>query len=390
MAISATRPEEQSVGSAITGEAPPDVRGPTAPFPRAIFLLGLASLLVLAIGTVAIQIDYAVVAPPLSQECINAGIDADFTGHAGVCHIIQGLRATEMKVVFILTIVLGLAAIVLGFSTYRKMDTRRKRDNAYDGAILGIQAVLVAAFVWWFSASQQFLTFAKLDLNFAVLAGHVDDFLRGAKNTLVLAFGGEAGGIVIGLVLSLMVLSSRRVVRAPARTYINFFRGTPLIWQLSFAYFGLFLGLGWNPSPFLAAAIVLAVNTGAYSAEVFRAGIQSIERGQVEAARGLGMTYLQSMRYVVVPQAIRRVIPPLMNEFVILIKDTSLVIVLGLAASQFELYSTSQDLYSSTFSATAFVAVALGYLAVTLPLIALVNYVERRLRSGLVGAGGVH
>jgi ABC-type amino acid transport system permease subunit len=179
-------------------------------------------------------------------------------------------------------------------------------------------------------------------------------------------------------------------VRAPARTYINFFRGTPLIWQLAFFYYGLFLGLGWNPSPFLAAAIVFAVNTGAYSAEVFRAGIQSIERGQVEAARGLGMTYLQSMRYVVVPQAIRRVIPPLLNEFVILIKDTSLVIALGLAASQFDLYSTSQDLYSSTFSATAFIAVALGYLAVTLPLIALVNYVERRLRSGLVGVGGAH
>jgi polar amino acid transport system permease protein len=102
------------------------------------------------------------------------------------------------------------------------------------------------------------------------------------------------------------------------------------------------------------------------------------------------MTYLQSMRYVVVPQAIRRVIPPLLNEFVILIKDTSLVIALGLAASQFDLYSTSQDLYSSTFSATAFIAVALGYLAVTLPLIALVNYVERRLRSGLVGVGGAH
>jgi polar amino acid transport system permease protein len=390
MAISATRPGGEAVGPAITGATPPDVRGPTAPLPRAIFLLGVASLLVLAIGTVAIQIDYAVVAPPLSQECISVGVDESFTGHAGVCHIVQGLRANEMKAVFATTILLGLAAIILGFSTFKKMDTRRKRDNAYDGAILGIQAVLIAAFVWWFSASHQFLTFAKLDLNFSVLSGHVDDFIRGAKNTLVLAFAGEAGGIAIGLVLALMVLSARRVVRAPARTYINFFRGTPLIWQLSFFYYGLFLSLGWNPSPFLAAGIVFAINTGAYAAEVFRAGIQSIERGQVEAARGLGMSYLQSMRYVVVPQAIRRVIPPLMNEFVILIKDTSLVIVLGLAASQFELYSTAQDLYSSTFSATAYIAVAVGYLAVTLPLIALVNYVERRLRSGLVAVGGTH
>ncbi len=390
MAISATRPGAEAVGEAITGATPPDVRGPTAPFPRAIFLTGLGSLLVLAIGTIAIQVDYGVIAPRLSAECISAGVDSSFTGGAGVCHIIEGLRSTEQRIVFVVSILLGLTAIVLGFSVFRRMDTRRKRDNAYDGAILGIQTVAIAGFIWWFSSSTAFLTFAKLNLNFAVLSGHIDDFIRGAKNTLTLAFAGEAGGIVLGLVLSLMVLSSRRVVRAPARTYINFFRGTPLIFQLVFFYFGLFLGLGWNPSPFLAAGIVFALNTGAYAAEVFRAGIQSIERGQVEAARGLGMSYLQSMRFVVVPQAVRRVIPPLMNEFVILIKDTALVVVLGLTFSQFELFSTAQDIYSSTFSATAFVAVALGYLAVTLPLIALVNYVERRLRSGLVAVGGAH
>src|SRR5262249_62373183 len=97
-----------------------------------------------------------------------------------------------------------------------------------------------------------------------------------------------------------------------------------------------------------------------------------------------------SVRCGVAPQAVARVSPPLMNEFVILIKDTSLIVFLGLTASQFDLYSTASDLYSTTFSATAFVAVALGYLAVTLPLIALVNYVERRLRSGLVGIGGAH
>jgi len=370
--------------------APPDVLGPTSAFPRAILGMGIASLLVLAIGTIGIQIDYAVVAPPLSQECINAGIDESFTGAAGVCHIIQGLQSTEQIAVFVVTIVLGLAAIVLGFSTFRRMDTRRKRGNAYDGAILGIQGVLIAMFIWWFSSSELFVTFAKLNLNFKLLEGHVGDFVRGAKNTIVIAFVSETGGILIGLILSLMALSSRRVVRAPARTYINFFRGTPLIWQLTFFYYGLFLGLGWNPSPFLAAIIVFALNTGAYAAEVFRAGIQSIERGQVEAARGLGMTYLQSMRYVVVPQAVRRVIPPLMNEFVILIKDTALVLVLGLVASQYELYVTGQNLYSETFSATAFIATALGYLAITLPLIGLVNYVERRLRSGLVAVGGAH
>src|SRR4051794_12654518 len=358
-------------------ETPPDVRGPSAPFPLTILIIGIASLVVVVVGTIAIQMDYAVVGPALSRDCIAVGVDENFTGAAGVCHIVEGIRSTEQRVVLAAALLLGLVAIVLGLGTYRRMETRRQRDNAYDGAMFGVHGVTLSAFIWWFSSTTPFLTFAKLNLNFRVLSGHVDDFVRGAKNTLIMAFGGEAGGIVLGLILSMLVLSSRRVVRAPARAYINLFRGTPLIWQLSFFYFGLFLGLGWNPDPFVAAIIVFSLNTGAYAAEVFRAGIQSVERGQYEAARGLGMSYLQSMRYVVVPQAIRRVIPPLMNEFVILIKDTALVLVLGLALGELELYNTSVDLYSETFSSTAYVAVALGYLAITLPLIGLVNYVER-------------
>ena len=94
------------------------------------------------------------------------------------------------------------------------------------------------------------------------------------------------------------------------------------------------------------------------------------------------------MRYVVVPQAVRRVVPPLMNEFVILIKDTALVLVIGLVASQYEIYVTSQNIYSESFSATSFVGAALGYLAITLPLIGIVNFAERRLRSGLIGVSG--
>ena len=134
--------------------------------------------------------------------------------------------------------------------------------------------------------------------------------------------------------------------------------------------------------------LIFSLNTGAYAAEVFRAGIQSIERGQMEAARGLGFSYLQAMRYSVVPQAVRRVIPPLMNEFVILIKDTSLVVVLGLALNQLDLYSFSRQGYSDTFNATFFVGAAIGYLLITLPLIRIVNVVEKRLRSGLVGIAG--
>jgi polar amino acid transport system permease protein len=205
---------------------------------------------------------------------------------------------------------------------------------------------------------------------------------------LILAFAGEMGGIVIGLVLGILVLSQRRAVRAPARTYINFFRGTPLIWQLVTGYFLLLFGFGIRLSAFVVAIIVFALNTGAYAAEVFRAGIQSIERGQIEAARSLGMSYVQAMRYAIVPQAVRRVIPPLMNEFVILIKDTALVVVLGLTANEYDIFTTAREGQSATFNATFFTVAAIAYLIVTLPLIRLVNAAEKRLRSGLVGIAG--
>ncbi len=210
-------------------------------------------------------------------------------------------------------------------------------------------------------------------------------FIKGAKNTLVLSGAGAALGFALGLVIALFTMSSRAVVRAPARVYINFFRGTPLIWQISFAGIGFVPALGLNLDMYTIAILVLGLNLAAYSSEVYRAGIQSLERGQIEASRSLGLSYFQSMRYVIVPQAIRRVIPPLTNEFVILIKDTALVVVLGLTFSERELLSVGRDAYSETFNATPFLGSAAGYLIVTLPMIAVVNWLERRLRSGLAG-----
>jgi polar amino acid transport system permease protein len=247
--------------------------------------------------------------------------------------------------------------------------------------------VLLALAIVWFRSATPGL-FAKHFLNFADLQGYGGAFVQGARNTIILAFAGEMGGIMIGLVLGILVLSKRRAVRAPARTYINFFRGTPLIWQLVTGYFLLLFGFGIRLSAFVVAIIVFALNTGAYAAEVFRAGIQSIERGQIEAARSLGMSYFQAMRYAIVPQAVRRVIPPLMNEFVILIKDTALVVVLGLTASEYDIFTTAREGQSATFNATFFTVAAIAYLIVTLPLIRLVNAAEKRLRSGLVGIAG--
>jgi polar amino acid transport system permease protein len=298
--------------------------------------------------------------------------------------VADALSSSQLRVQAGLAIALGAAAMAVGWGTYRRMPTKLSREEAVAGAVLGLQAAVVGGVVLWFSHTDV-RKFARNFANFDQIQDQIDAFLTGAKNTIILAAGGELFGILLGLVLVLLTVSHRAVVRAPARTYINFFRGTPLIWQLSFIGLAVPLALDYPIPAYTAALIAFSLNTGAYSAEVFRAGVQSIERGQMEAARGLGMSHLQAMRHAILPQAVRRVIPPLMNEFVILIKDTSLVIVLGLTESQRELMSVAKVGFGDTFNATFYVATAIGYLAVSLPLIRLVNVVERRLRSGLVG-----
>ena len=298
--------------------------------------------------------------------------------------LVGGFLSVTSGTLMLWAMIRGAVAIAAGWTTYRRMPTKRSRERAIAGAVLGIQALFLGLALFLFRTIGDPDPFFRSFLNFGVLERFGAGFLRAAMNTVILAFAGEAGGALLGLVLAILLLSKRAVVRAPARVYVNFFRGTPLIWQLTTFHFGISFGLGIVLSPFTSAIIVFILNTGAYASEVFRAGIQSIERGQIEAARSLGMSYPQAMRYAIVPQAFRRVIPPLMNEFVILIKDTSLIVVLGLLAENYDLFTWAREGYSATANATPFVAAAAGYLAITLPLIGAVNAVERRLRSGLV------
>ena len=289
----------------------------------------------------------------------------------------------------LLYIAMGLAAIAIvgGYSTYRRMPTKPAREAAVSGAALGLQTVLISVAYLIFREGDKFSIFVRQFFSFDVLGPFMDDFLNAVKNTLLLALTSQILGMILGMTLALLVLSNRVVVRAPARAYINFVRGTPLLVQLSVGYFGVVLGLGLDISVYTAGIAIFALNVGGYSAEIFRSGIQSLERGQLEAARSLGMSYMQAMRYAIVPQAIRRVIPPLTNEFVILIKDTSLIVFLGVAFDQRELLQWASDTYSDTFNSTPFIAAVLGYLVVTLPMIRAVTALERRLRSGLVGIG---
>jgi polar amino acid transport system permease protein len=212
-------------------------------------------------------------------------------------------------------------------------------------------------------------------LDFGIVFDNLDAILQGVLVTLALALLAEVLGVVLGLALALLKISRSRVLSWPAQVYIDVFRGTPLLVQIVIIYFTTAsVGLRFN-SLFFAGLLALTLNSAAYIAETFRAGIQSIDKGQMEAGRASGLSYAQTMRYIIVPQAFRRVIPPLTNEFVLLIKDTSLVSVIGLA----ELLRAARVLQADTFNGTPLIAVALIYLAICLPLIYLANRLERTL-----------
>ena len=326
-------------------------------------------------------------AAALSLLMIGTPVVISTVGWVPSARLTEAITSTAQGVMLWVTLALGLGGAALGWGTYRRMPNRAARETAIGGAVLGAQAVVLAAVFLWVRTGQVDVLIDNY-FAFELLAAEGPRFLRAALNTLVLSVAGETIGIVLGLILAVFVLSRRPLVRAPARIYINFFRGTPLIWQLSFGWLGIVLALGLDVGAYLAAMIILGLNAGAYSAEIFRAGIESIDRGQFEAARSLGMSYGKALRHVILPQGVRRVIPPLTNEFVILIKDTSLVFILGLTFTQKELLSTARDLYSGTGNATPWLAAAAGYLVITLPMIRLVRMLEARLRSGLTGIVG--
>lgn len=220
--------------------------------------------------------------------------------------------------------------------------------------------------------------------------------LIGAAITLGITVVSVTNGCILGLFAGLARLSKKRLWRLLATCYVDFFRGTPLLVQVFIVYFGIpylvdlfqrYLEARYGIPPFLestaieklwAAIIACSLNSGAYIAEIFRAGVQSIERGQMEAARSLGMTHAQAMRYVILPQAFRRVIPPLGNEFIAMLKDTSLLSVIGFE----EMFRRGQLIVGETFAVfEIYMTVALIYLVMTLSFSRLVDYAERKLKT---------
>ncbi|RDI46837.1 ABC transporter substrate-binding protein/permease [Nocardia mexicana] len=206
----------------------------------------------------------------------------------------------------------------------------------------------------------------------------------GLPNTLILALVSGVLGTLIGMLLAVAGISRTRWLRWPARIYTDIFRGLPAVVII------LLIGLGIGPvvknvtgnNPYWLGAVALALLAAAYIGEIFRSGIQSVEAGQLEAARAIGFGYRQAMTLVVIPQGVRRVLPALMNQFIALIKDSSLIYFLGLLASQRELFAVGRDLNAQTGNLSPLVAAGLVYLVLTIPLTHLVNYIDRRLRTG--------
>jgi polar amino acid transport system permease protein len=183
--------------------------------------------------------------------------------------------------------------------------------------------------------------------------------------------------LALGLLAGLGRVSANPAAYALATTYVEIVRGTPLLVQIFIFYF--FIGTVLELSPFTAGIAALAVFTGAYVAEIVRAGIEAVPRGQMEAARSLGMTYAQAMRHVILPQALRKTLPPLAGQFINLIKDSSLVSIIAIT----DLSKAGREIVSSTFSPfEVWFTVALMYLVLTGSLSLLVRRLERRLAAG--------
>ncbi len=214
-----------------------------------------------------------------------------------------------------------------------------------------------------------------MSFDFSLIFDHLPLLLVGALVTIEITAVSVALGVLIGLFVGIAELSRYRWLRYPAKVYVDFIRGTPLLVQIFIIYFALPIILGMRIEPFVAAVAACSINSGAYVAEIFRAGIQSIDKGQMEAGRSLGMSWTQTMRYIVIPQAFRRIIPQLGNEFIAMLKDSSLVSVIGFE----ELTRKGQLVIASTYgSLEIWSAVAIIYLVMTLSITRFVAYLEKR------------
>ena len=209
------------------------------------------------------------------------------------------------------------------------------------------------------------------------IIGWTPQLLNGAKITILLTLCSVCAGLLLGIFLALGSMSKSKILRGISKAYVFFFRGTPLLMQLYFVYYGLpeiSRSLTIN-SKFLAAFIAFGLNSGAYCSEIFRSAIQSIDKGQNEAAKALGMNYSQTMTKIIIPQAVRRMIPPVCNEFIMILKDVSIVFAIGLA----DITQISNSIVAANAGDyLVFVPAVIIYLIITAVFSKLFEYIEKK------------
>ena len=217
-----------------------------------------------------------------------------------------------------------------------------------------------------------------MSFDFSLIWNSLPLLLAGAGVTIEITAIAVGLGFVFGLITSVCRLSGVKILNILAVCYVNIIRGTPLLVQIFLIYFALPMIIGERINPFVAAVAACSVNSGAYVAEIFRAGIQSVDKGQMEAGRSLGLSWMQTMRYIILPQAFKHVIPPLGNEFISMSKETSLVSVIGFE----ELTRRGQLIIAKTYgSFEIWLTVAFIYLVMTFTIAQLVSYLERRFAT---------
>ena len=214
-----------------------------------------------------------------------------------------------------------------------------------------------------------------MSFNWSLIVDNLPLLLQGALVTVKITAFSVAAGFIIGMLASIANLSSFKPLRWLVRIYVDVVRGTPMLVQIFLIYFALPQIIGQRIDPFIAAVTACSLNSGAYMSEIFRAGIQSIDKGQMEAGLSLGLSWAQTMRYIVMPQALKAIIPPLGNEFIAMLKDSSLVSVIGFE----ELMRRGQLIIAKTYaSAEIWTAVAIIYLVMTQVISYFIAYLERK------------
>jgi glutamine transport system permease protein len=217
-----------------------------------------------------------------------------------------------------------------------------------------------------------------MDFRFDIIKEYAPYFFQGTLLTIGFSLAGIFFGTILGLFIGLGKMMKNKVLAFPFNFYITIFRGTPLFVQILIIHFGLVPLIIGTTNAVVAGILALSLNSGAYVAEIFRAGIQSIDKGQMEASRSLGMNHVQAMRHVILPQAFKRMIPPLANEFIVLVKDSSLLAVI--AAHEIMYWGRAmQGQYYRVWE--PYITTALIYLVLTYVLNLLLNYLERKLAT---------